>query len=242
MSQDLAPARKSSGLTILWDVVIAPRAAFAALREQPTWLWAFIITGILGMIGALLAIPASQHMSAAMFQQMAQTDPRIAQMTPDQQQRALHIQQTVQQYIWLAYPVFVLIAALVTGLVMLILNAISGGDGNFKRFFALAMNVALINWGISYLLVGIVAALRGPESFSSARDMVALLPSLAWLAPGAPVKLAVFLGSIGLFTIWSMCLLSFGMQQTSRIKPAVAWIGAVVIVFASAAIGSAFAQ
>jgi len=242
MSQELAPARKSNGLTILWDVIVAPRAAFAALREQPTWLWAFVVTAILGMIGAVLIVPAGQHMIAAMFQEMAKTNPRVAQMTPEQVQSAVHLQQTIQQFTWLFYPILVMVAALFTGLIMLLLNAISGGDGNFKRFFALAMNVAFVNWGIAYLLIGIVAALRGPESFSSARDMYGLLPSLAWLAPGVSVKLAVFLGSIGLFSIWSLCLLSFGMQQMARIKPAVAWIGSAVIVFGSAAIGAVFAQ
>ena len=215
MSQDLAAAPKSSGLTILWDVIVAPQSAFAALRERPTWVWAFVVTSVLGMGGAILAIPAGQHMMAAMFQQMAQTNPQIAQMTPEQQQRILGMQSTIQRFTFAYYPILVALGALVTALVMLVLNAISGGDGNFKRLFALAMNVAVLHWGIAYLLVGVIASLRGPDAFSSPRDLATSIPSLAWLVPGASAKLAVFLGSIGPFAIWSFILLALGMQQTA---------------------------
>jgi hypothetical protein len=242
MSQDLAAAPKSSELTTLWDVVVAPRSAFAALRERPSWLWAFVITSLLGMIGALLAIPAGQHMMAAMFQQMAQTNPQIAQMSPEQQQRILGIQLTVQRFTFAYYPILVMLGALVTALVMLVLNAISSGDGSYKRFFALAMNIAVLHWGIAYFLVGLITYLRGPDAFASPRDLAAALPSLAWLVPSASAKLAVFLASIGPFAIWSLVLLALGMQQTARIKPGLAWIGAIVIEFGGAAIGAAFVQ
>jgi hypothetical protein len=242
MSQDFTTAPKSSGLTILWDVIVAPRSAFAALRERPQWLWAFVITSVLGMIGAVLAIPAGQHMMTAMFQQMAQTNPQIAQMTPEKQQQVLGIQLAIQKFTWAYYPVIVLVAALVTALVMLIFNAIGGGDGNFKRFFALAMNIAVIGFGIAYFLVGLIAYLRGPDAFSTPRDLLGAIPSLAWIAPGASAKVASLLGAFNPFTIWSFVLIALGMREAANVKPAMAWIGAVVIVFGGALVGAAFAQ
>jgi hypothetical protein len=242
MGQTAAAAPKSSGLTILWDVIVAPKAAFAALREQPNWLWAFIAVSVLGAIGAVLLIPAGQHMMTSISAQMAQTDPRIAQMTPEQRQQMLAVQLTIQRFTWVFYPVLVMISALFTGLVMLVVNAISGGDGNFKRFFALAMNVAIVTWGIAYLLVGFISYLRGPDSFSSARDIYNIIPNLGWLVPNTSPKIGALLGSIGPFAIWSLILLSLGLQETSRIKPVWAWTGAIVIVFGSALIGAAFAQ
>lgn len=233
---------RRSGLAVVWDIVVDPKAAFAALRERPTWLWAFAVTSVLGMIGAALAIPAGQHMMTAMFQQMAQSNPQIAQMTPEKQQQILGIQLAIQRFTWLYYPLLVMLAALLTGLVILILNAISAGDGEFKRFFALAMNVALLNWGIGYLVVGLVAYLRGPDAFSSPRDLANVLPTPGWLVPGASPRVGVLLGSIGPFAVWSLILLALGMQQIAKIKPLAAWIGAVVIVFGSAAIGAAFVK
>jgi len=194
------------------------------------------------MIGAILAIPAGQHMMAAMFQQMAQTNPQIAQMGPEKQQSVLATQLTIQRFTFLYYPVLLGIGALFTALVMLLLSTISGGDGTFKRLFALAMNVAILHWGIAYFLVGLIAYLRGPDAFSSARDFATTLPSVAWLVPTNSAKVAVLLASIGPFAIWSLILLALGMQQTARIKPTWAWAGAVVIEFCGAAIGSAFVQ
>ncbi len=242
MDQEIAAAPKSSGLGILWDVVVAPNAAFAALRERPQWLWAFVVTSLLGMIGALLLIPAGQHMMTAMFAQMGQSNPQIAQMSPEKQQQILGIQLAIQRFTFAFYPVLLLLAALVTGLIMLIVNAISSGDGNFKRFFALAMNLALVNWGVGYLVIGVIAYLRGPESFSNPRDLGSVLPNLGWLVPAAPMKVGVFLGSIGPFAIWSLVLLALGMQRTAQIKAAAAWIGAIVIVLGAGAIGAAFVK
>jgi hypothetical protein len=56
------------------------------------------------------------------------------------------------------------------------------------------------------------------------------------------VKATVLLAAVGPFSIWSLILLALGMQETARIKPVPAWIGAIVIVFGGAAIGAAFAQ
>jgi hypothetical protein len=242
MGQPAPAAAKSSGLSILWDVVVAPKAAFAALREQPHWLTAFVVTAVLGALGAALAIPANQHMVISTLAQMAQTNPQIAQLTPDQRQNIVNMQVSIQHYLWLAYPIFLLIGTLVTAVIMLVFNAISQGDGNFKRFFALAVNVALIYWGIAYFLVGLISYLRGPDAFNSARDMYNILPSLSWFVPGAPVKATVLLAAVGPFSLWSLILIAFGMQETARIKPAAAWIGAIVIVFGGALIGAAFAQ
>jgi hypothetical protein len=226
----------------LWDVIVAPKTAFAALREQPHWLTAFIVTSVIGMIGAVLAIPAGQHLVSSMLAQLAQTNPQIAQMTPDQRNSMLTMQLTIQRFTWLFYPVLLMFAALVTALVMLVVNAISGGDGNFKRFFALAMNVGIVTWGIAYFLVGLLAYLRGPDGFTSARDMYNVMPNLGWLAPNASPKLAALLGSIGPFAIWSLILLSLGVQQTARVKAVWAWIGSVIVVFGGALIAAAFAQ
>ena len=194
------------------------------------------------MIGAVLAIPAGQHLVTSIFAQLAQTNPQIAQLSPDQRDNMINLQLTIQHFTWLFYPVMLLLATAVSALVMLVVNAISGGDGNFKRFFALAMNVAILSWGLAYFLVGLLSYLRGPDAFTSAKDLYNVMPTLGWLAPTASPKLAALLGSIGPFAIWSLILLSLGMQQVARIKAVWAWIGSLVIVFGSALFAAAFAR
>jgi hypothetical protein len=68
------------------------------------------------------------------------------------------------------------------------------------------------------------------------------MPSVAWLVPGAPVKVATFLSSLNIFSIWSFVLLALGQQTVSRLGPAWAWAGAAVITFGSALVGSAFVR
>ena len=242
MVSEPAAAPKSNGLSVLWDIVVAPGAAFAALRERPTAGWAFIVTSVLFAIGAIVLIPVNQHISEVTLRTMAAHNPQIAALTPEQQARQLAFTKAIQAWIWIAGPLFVAIGASITALLLLIGNAIGRGDGNFRRFFALAMNIAVIYFGIGYIVIAIVATLRGPSSFSTASDLASAVPSLGWLAPGAPAKLATFLGALNIFNLWSMVLTALGMQTVARVSPMVAWITAIVIVAGSAAFGAAFAQ
>jgi hypothetical protein len=237
-----AGARPSSGLSILWDVIVAPRAAFAALRERPYVGWAFLVTCVLGMAGAFLQIPAGTHIAVATFANNATHNPDIAKMTPAQLQSALSITKTAQQWFWIFYPVLVAIGVLVTSLVLLIFNAIGKGDGNFRRCLALAANVALLSFGINYLILGVLVLLRGGDAFSTSLDLVLTMPSLAWAVPGAPVKLATFLSSFNVLSIWSFVLLALGGREVLRVSPLWAWIGAAIITLSPALIAAGAAR
>jgi hypothetical protein len=237
-----AETRSSSGLSILWDIIVAPRDAFAALRDRPYLGWAFLVTCVLGMAGAFLQIPAGEHIAVATFSTNAAHDPRIAAMTPAQQQSALEITKAFQHWFWLAYPLIVAVALLVTSLVLSIFNAIGRGDGTFRRSLALAANVALLNFGISYFLLGVLVRVRGGDAFSTSLDLVLTLPSVAWAVPGASLKVATFLSSFNVFTIWSFVLLALGQRDVSRVSPLWAWVGAAVIALGPAFIATAFAR
>jgi hypothetical protein len=235
-------ARTSTGLSTLWDVIVAPRSAFATLRERPFVGWAFAVTCVLGMIGAFLQIPAGEHIAVATFATNATHDPRIAAMSPAQQQSALEVTKSIQHWFWIFYPVLVAIALLVTALVLRVISAIGRGDGGFRRCLALAANVAVLSFGISYLLLGVLVRVRGGEAFSTSLDLVLTMPSLAWAAPGAPVKVATFLSSFNVFTIWSFVLLGLGQREVSRVSPLWAWIGALLLTLGPAVTASAFAR
>jgi hypothetical protein len=237
-----AGARSSNGLAVLWDVIVAPREAFATLRERPYVGWAFLATCILGMAGALLQIPAGEHVAVATLSSNATHDPRIAAMTPEQIQQTITISKTVQHWTWAFYPVIAALAFLVTAIVLLVLNAIGRGDGSFRKSLAIAANVGFLSFGINYFVIGVLAALRGGDAFNVTLDLISLMPSFAWLAPGAPVKLATFLAGFNIFSLWSFVLLALGMRVTMRVSPAVAWGGATLFLIGAAAIPSAFAR
>jgi len=67
----------------------ATPALRAALRDRTHWGWAFLATSILGTIGAVLQIPAGEHVVAATFAHRAATDPQMQSLSPEKQHQAL---------------------------------------------------------------------------------------------------------------------------------------------------------
>jgi Yip1 domain len=242
MSLDATGARNTSGLSVLWDVIVAPRAAFAALRERPYAGWAFLIAAVLGTIGAFLLVPAGEHVTTVTFATNPTHDPRIAALSPAELKKTVDVTLAFQHWFWLATPIIVAIGFAVAAVVMLVANAIGGGDGNFRRLFALASNVGIVTFGLAYLVLGLLALARGADSFSSQRDLTTAIPSLAWVAPPDANKLAAILAAFNPFSLWSLALLGIGMQSVARLKPTIAWITAFVLVVCPALISAAFVK
>jgi hypothetical protein len=235
-----AASQKRSGLSVVWDVIVAPQSAFESLRTRPQWLWAYLVVCVLGMIGAVLQAPAGQHIAIATIQHQAAHDPNMASMTPAQLQNMTHIAAEIQKWVWLFYPVIAIVAILFATVVLLLGNAIAHGTANFVRLFALAANVAVINFGLGYLIIGALGAMRGPAEFNTQIDLLTLMPSLAWLAPGAAPKVLALLNGVNPLQIWSFILLALGLRTIADMKPVPAYIVAALVSFGAAAIGVLF--
>ncbi|MBD5656058.1 MAG: hypothetical protein IAI50_12905 [Candidatus Eremiobacteraeota bacterium] len=230
MTVEATPIRRG-GLKIVWDVIVAPGEAFVALRERPQWGWAFLVVCVLGIAGALLQIPAGEHIIAATLMQNAAHDPNLAAMPPDQRAHIVSQAQTVQRFSWVFLPAIAMFSILVAASIMLVGNAVARGSGRFVQFFSLAANVAVINFGIGSLLIGVLVALRGPDAFTTQRDIFTALPSLAWLAPGASPKLGTFLSTFNPFQIWSCVLIATALGSIANIGRVLAYIIAAIVSF-----------
>jgi hypothetical protein len=233
---------KRSGLTVLRDIVLAPSAAFEELGRRTHWGWAFLVLCLLGCAGAYLQIPAGSHIAIATFTQNAAHDPNIAGMSAEKQQQALKISEATQHYIWLFYPVIALVAIAISTVVLLIGSAVARGTPAFARLFGLASNVAVLNFGIGYFLIGALSALRGPDSYSTQRDLVNTLPSLAWLVPGGSPKLVTFLSQFNPLQIWSFVLFAIGLTIIAKVPRGPAYVIAAVVTFGSALLSVPFAR
>jgi len=233
---------KRSGLSIVRDIVLAPRSAFEALAERTHWGWAFLFVCILGCAGSLLQSPAGEHIAVAAITQNPTHNPQLAEMSPAQTQQAIKYATLAQKWSWAFYPLIAIVAIGITSLVLLAGNAITRGAGSFARLFGLAANVAVVNWGIYLLLVGALAALRGPDSFFTQRDLINTVPSLAWLAPGASPKLAVLLSEFNPFQIWSFFLVALGLGVVAKLPRIPAYVLAAIVTFGSAALSAPFAK
>ena len=223
---------RNGGLSVAWDVVVAPQSAFEALRERPQWVWAFALTCALGMVGAILEIPAGAHVAAATIADQAAHDPTMAVLSPDQIAAMTRYQVGMQRWFWLGWPLVVLTATSLATLLMLAFDRLTRGSASFAKLFALAMNVAILNYGIGFLVIGVLCALRSPEDFSAPSDIARLTPSLAWFAPAASPKVTAFFVGFNPFQIWSFVLLALGLRTIAGFAPAGSYIVAAAVVLA----------
>ncbi len=238
-----ATADRRSGLHNVIDVVVAPSTAFARLRVVPAWGWAFLAAALLAVAGALLFEPALLHvLDKTLPAQMAAQDagtPGWAQKSPDEQAKAVAMQvsigKTFAQFQWLLAPIGLLLGGLIQGLIMTLANAVGHGDGNFKKYFALSLTVAIVGSGLASLALGLIALLRGPGGFDDVAGLTGAVPSLALLAPGSHGALHGFLAAWNVFTLWATALLALGMTIVGRLPRPVAWSTAVLMTLLTAA-------
>jgi hypothetical protein len=233
-----------SGLLNVVDIVVAPNAAFERLRIVPTWGWAFLVATLLSIAGMLLCIPAQMHAfdvsaPALLGAQTQNIDPAQREATL---QRITSVSHLVLQLTWIAAPIFILIAALLQSVIMLIGNGIGKGQGTFAKFFALAITVAVVGSGLALLLAGVIAVVRGPNAYEVPAQVLGAIPGLALLAPGASPKLFGFLATINVVSVWATALLALGMIAIARVSRGVAWATALVMLLLTAAFSGAFAR
>jgi len=214
-------------LQVLTNIIVAPQQAFIALRERPRWFVAFVVVGVLTLIGGYLSVGATMHAMSVWYPQQLASDPRTSTLAPDRVASLTGAMVGTFRYIWLAAPLTTLAFTAVVALVLLLFSFLFKGDAGFTRTFALAMNGGII-FGLNQLVLGLIIFARGADSFVSPLDLAAAMPSLAWIAPGAPVKVATLLAQIQPFNIWSFVVLALGMSTVARISRAGGYVAAAV--------------
>ena len=233
-------APKGNGLTTALDIIASPSDAFARLRVVPTWGWAFLIATVLGIVGSLLGSAAAEHAAMASIPAAMAKNPIDATKSAEQRQQTLELQISITKatikFNFAFVPLAVLLSALLQTVYLLIVNAITRGHGSFKKFWALAINVAIVGIGLALVVSGIIELIRGPEAFNSVGDTLNAIPSLAWIVPGTTGLLHGFLASISIFALWSTGLIALGLIGIARIKPVQAYTSAGILLVVGALI------
>lgn len=223
-------AEKANGLSNVVNVLTAPREAMESLRIAPTWGWAFLIAAVLSCIGQYLLTPAVTHAMQASWPAQVAASPQLAGASPAQQQNALNISLAVLRWSWLFSPIILLISALVMTVIMLVFKAIGRGQASFLQLWSASMNVSVVSVGISSLVAGLIATVRGSSAYLSTADVYRSSPSLAWLVPHAGVKLSAFLAGFNIISIWGAVLYAMAMMYLAKTRGVVATVCAIVIV------------
>jgi hypothetical protein len=229
---DVRRAGGPAGLQTAFDIAIAPRAAFKALRESPTWGWAFAIAALLGVIAAFAIGPIVGHTLERELPARLGASPQVAQLPADQREvfmaQEIRVSQTIAQFAFVAVPFGLAAGCALQALIMLIANALGKGDGNFKKFWALAVNAGVVGTGLSSIALTAIVLLRGPDGFGSAAEIANAVPGLGtFVPPGATAAAA--LGGLNVFAIWNAVLLAAGMTVVARLQRGPAIAAALVI-------------
>lgn len=236
---DQTQAPKANGLSTVINTIVSPTEAFQAIRNAPTWAWALIVCGVLYLIGYALLLPASNHAALGMIQHMIATNPAIAGMSDEGKAKMISdtahpslVKECTNALFGLAG---IFIAALLNTLFMLLANVIGKGDASFKKLWSGSMNVLVPSFGIAQLVAGIIAVIRGPESYATMADVFRSVPGLGIVTGNMSGFGAGFLAAISVFAIWGLVLNALMVRTVGRVPAAVAWTFAIVIALLQAA-------
>lgn len=235
-------AQKPNGLKTALDTIISPKDAFEAIRNAPTWFWAFLISIIVAMICSYLIGPASQHALAADWPNQVAKSPQLSSMTPEQQQSALAMGQKFSSFAFIIMLIAVPIGNLISASIMTMYNALGRGDGSFGKYWAASCNIGVVSWALYSIVLAVVVMARGADSFASPQAVQQAVPSLAMLVPATSAKLATALYWLNPITLWGLILIVVAMQVVGRVPKVQAWLTAITMLVLQLAVTVPFAK
>ena len=238
MAVESAP--KVNAMKTVVDIVVAPKEAFESLRAVPTWGLALAIAIILGAVGTYLMTPAIAHATIAGWPAQVAANPRLAQMTPEQQQNALNLGVKMSSFGWIFVMIAVPIYCLIESLIMLVFDKLGRGEGSFGKYFAANCNIA-VPVGIGTIVTAIITIVRGPDSFATAQSVQAAMPSLGTLIP-VTGKLGAFLATVTPISLWATGLAIGALLIIGRVPKLQAWLGGIVLFLIPSLLAVAFAK
>lgn len=213
-----APAPVSS-VGRLFGAIVSPKATFASIAAQPTWLLPVLIAVVLGLVASTVigqrigwrSVIEKQIANSARAQKQFET------LTPEQREQSIGTQEKIAPKI--AYAINLLgpfIGLVVVAAVMLgAFNLIHGARMGFKT----SLGIASYAWCpalIGGLFAILVLFLKDPATVD-VQNILASNPG-AMVSDDTPKWLAALLGSLDVFSFWTMILMAFGYSATNSKK------------------------
>ena len=202
-----SPSPDGSGLSLparVWGVLTSPRETFADIAARPRWF------GMAALVLVLTAICTGWFFSTqvgqtAWLDQVAEQARTAGREMPEAQWAAM---EKMAQYMGLIYAGATLVVApimwlIICGILFAVFNAALGGTATFKQLFAVFVHSTAVSI-VQQLFVTPLNYVR--ESATSATNLAVFLPML-----DEGSFLAKFLGTIDLFLVWWVIVLSVGL-------------------------------
>lgn len=207
-------------LASLWRVLLAPESAFHSLAARPRWVAAFVVLITLGI--ALAGLITTRMDMEAMFREAAEKQGQTLSESQIEQQVEI-----AERFGWIGAVVsqaflqpliYLLVAA-----VYLALFRMMGSDIDFRRSLSVTVHGSL-PYALSTLLSIPVVLSRDEVTMEEMKSGGFLRSSLATFAPeDAGAATLSLLGSVDLFSIWTIALFALGFRIVGRLGNGVAW-------------------
>jgi hypothetical protein len=231
-----SPSAEGPGLSLparVWGILTSPRETFVDVTAHPRWF---------GMAAVVLVVTAvctgwffsTQVGQTAWLDQIAEQARKTGQEMPEAQWATM---EKMASYMGLIYAASTLVVApimwlIVCGLLFAVFNAALGGTATFRQLFAVFVHSTAISL-VQQLFVTPLNYVR--ESVSSATNLAVFLPML-----DESSFLAKFLGTIDLFLIWWVVVLSIGLGVLFKRKTGPIAAGLFIVYGVIAVIVAAF--
>jgi len=238
-SAEAAP--RPNTLQRIAGVLMSPAQTFEDVARRPDVVFPLLIIVAISVITTLLIVPRVDF--AATYREAFES----ANMPPQQMERSIRIAAAFGKAIAYFGPLLQVVAFAVIGGVLLIAFRVFGGEGDFKQAFS----VTLYSWMPlcikSVLATGVLLTKKTMTLVDLANP---LRSNLAFLADmkGRPILFSL-LGSLDLFTIWTLVLVIIGFAAISRLSRVRSsaivislWLVVVLFKVGGAAIGAARMQ
>ncbi|MBZ5501261.1 MAG: YIP1 family protein [Acidobacteriia bacterium] len=208
-----------NSISRIFGAIFSPRPTFASIARRPTWLVPLLLLTVVST-GAVATLGHTMGWRALLEQQI-QKNPsaqrRIEQLTPEQRQQMVEQQMKI-------IPITVYVGGIVGSAITLVtLAAVFLGVFNLVSGVPMGFKTSLSIVAYAYtprLIYGLLAIpilfLKDPSTVDP-QNMVASNPAV-FLADGAAGWLATLLGSLDLFSIWVVLLLSVGYSAVNPKK------------------------
>lgn len=233
---ELPPAEpKPNTFQRLVGVLTAPDETFASIVRRPNWLTPLLLMVVLSIVGAVVLVPRIDINSS--LQEQAEMSGR-----PLDPHAAKFVGAFVKMTMYVSPLIAIAIIAL-CAILLLIAFRMFGGEGEFSQAFS----IVLYSWTPQLIrsIVSMIVLLQRP-SFKLMEMQEPIRSNLSFLVQMKTQPfLFALLGSLDIFTFWTLFLLVVGfarMSRFSRTKSAVIvltmWAGMTALKL----IGPAFAQ
>ncbi|HJT86905.1 MAG TPA: YIP1 family protein [Bryobacteraceae bacterium] len=195
----------------LTGVFFEPGKTFTDIAERPAW---FVPVVLAILVGIVYLYTFSVHIGWRRYiVKTMDANPRIAQLTAEQRQRAVDLQLRFAPLAGyagqvVAVPVYYLVTA---GILMGIIKGLLGVPLRFRQTFAVMSYASFLPRAIAVALSIAVMWLKNPDDFDLQNPILSNPGAL--MSPDTPHKFLYSLaGSMDVFSIWTILLIAVGLK------------------------------